>query len=641
MKRKYYFLFFLFITNFCAKLIAQTKKLDSLITITQKGKPEQQVEALTAICNLLMYDKPQEAKLYAIKAIDLANNINYKPGLGDAFNRLGIVYDISGKYDSSIFFYEKALVVYNDIKNLKGRGSAINNLGLIYWNKADYDKALTYFFDALKDFETIKNDQFTANALNNIGMVYYDIKKYQQSLQYHFKAKVVYEKLNDPYLLGAVCSNLGNVYTNMIRYDSAEYYFRLAIKKQLEAKDDYGLSIAYNGFAGILSDKKEYDSALKYFDKALVIKKDLEEHIGESSIYTQMATVYKKINNKVLELKYLNLAKDVAEQNGFNKDLISIYSYLSTYYEKSDVSLSLSFLKKHNAVKDSVFNETSNKQITELNTKYETSKKEQQLILQQVEIANKNYLVWAITCGTLLLTIAAFSFYRKKQAQNKMNLNVEVMRQQDIATKGIIVAEEKERKRIAADLHDGVGQMMSVAKMNLSAFENELPFKNEMQKNNFEKIINLVDESCKEIRSVSHQMMPNALLKSGLANAIKEFIDKLDSRILKVNLYTEGLNERLDSNIETVLYRIIQECVNNVIKHSGANTLDISLIKDTDGIAATIEDNGSGFDIKNKEKFEGIGLKNIISRVQFLKGTVDFDSSVGNGTLVAIHIPFI
>jgi signal transduction histidine kinase len=352
-----------------------------------------------------------------------------------------------------------------------------------------------------------------------------------------------------------------------------------------------------------------------------------------------MATVYKKINNKILELKYLNLAKDVAEQNGFNKDLISIYSYLSTYYEKSDVPLSLSFLKKHNAVKDSVFNETSNKQITELNTKYETSKKEQQLILQRVEIANKNYLVWAITGGTLLLTIAAFSFYRKKQAQNKMNLHVEVMRQQDIATKGIIVAEEKERKRIAADLHDGVGQMMSVAKMNLSAFENELPFKNEMQKNNFEKIINLVDESCKEIRSVSHQMMPNALLKSGLANAIKEFIDKLDSRILKVNLYTEGLNERLDSNIETVLYRIIQECVNNVIKHSGANTLDISLIKDTDGIAATIEDNGNGFDAKNKEKFEGIGLKNIISRVQFLKGTVDFDSSVGNGTLVAIHIP--
>jgi signal transduction histidine kinase len=134
-------------------------------------------------------------------------------------------------------------------------------------------------------------------------------------------------------------------------------------------------------------------------------------------------------------------------------------------------------------------------------------------------------------------------------------------------------------------------------------------------------------------------MMPNALLKSGLASAVKEFLDKLDNRVLKVNLYTEGLNERLDSNVETVLYRVIQECVNNVIKHSGASSLDISLIKDKDGIAATIEDNGRGFDTKDRQNFEGIGLKNIASRIGYLKGTVDFDSTPGQGTLVAIHVP--
>lgn len=222
-----------------------------------------------------------------------------------------------------------------------------------------------------------------------------------------------------------------------------------------------------------------------------------------------------------------------------------------------------------------------------------------------------------------------------------MNLQAEVMKQQDLATKAIINAEENERKRIAADLHDGVGQMMSAAKMNLSAFENEISFKDETQKVYFDKLIGLVDESCREIRSVSHQMMPNALLKSGLASAVKEFIDKIDTKIIKINLYTEGLNERLDGNIETVLYRVIQECVNNVIKHSGADKLDISLIKDADGIAATVEDNGKGFDMNDKLKFEGIGLKNITSRIEFLKGSVDFDSSPGKGTLIAIHVPFV
>jgi two-component system, NarL family, sensor kinase len=301
--------------------------------------------------------------------------------------------------------------------------------------------------------------------------------------------------------------------------------------------------------------------------------------------------------------------------------------------------LSYEYYKKYSVVKDSVFNENSNRQITELNTKYETGKKEQQLQLQRSEIKRKTYLLWGSAIAALLLSIAVFSYFRKRQLQNKIMFQAEVMKQQDLATKGIIAAEENERKRIAADLHDGVGQIMSAAKMNLSAFETEIPFKDQHQKIQFEKIIGLVDESCKEIRSVSHQMMPNALLKSGLASAIKEFIDKIDNRVLKINLHTEGLNERLETNIETVLYRVIQECVNNVIKHSGANTLDISLIKDKDGIAATIEDNGKGFNTKEAGKFDGIGLKNIISRVEFLKGTVDFDSSPGSGTLVAIHVP--
>ena len=213
------------------------------------------------------------------------------------------------------------------------------------------------------------------------------------------------------------------------------------------------------------------------------------------------------------------------------------------------------------------------------------------------------------------------------------------MKQQDLATKAVIEAEENERKRIAGDLHDGVGQMMSAAKMNLSAFEDRIQFATTEDKLGYEKLIALVDESCKEVRAVSHNMMPNALLKAGLASAVKEFIDKIDSRVLKVNLYSEGLNERLDGNVETVLYRVIQECVNNVIKHSGANQLEISLVKDADGIAVTIEDNGKGFDTTQKSKFEGIGLKNIKTRIEYLKGTVDFDSSPGQGTLVAIHVP--
>ncbi len=182
--------------------------------------------------------------------------------------------------------------------------------------------------------------------------------------------------------------------------------------------------------------------------------------------------------------------------------------------------------------------------------------------------------------------------------------------------------------------------MMSAAKMNLSAFESEIIFNNAEQQQTFEKIINLVDDSCKEVRHVSHNMMPNVLLKNNLASAIHDFIDKIDKKTLEVHLYTDGLEERLDANTETVLYRVIQECVNNVIKHSDATSLDISIIRDRDSISATIEDNGKGFDMKDKEKFEGIGLKNIRTRVEYLKGSVEFDSVPGGGTAVSLHVPW-
>lgn len=126
-------------------------------------------------------------------------------------------------------------------------------------------------------------------------------------------------------------------------------------------------------------------------------------------------------------------------------------------------------------------------------------------------------------------------------------------------------------------------------------------------------------------------------LKNGLGNAVKDILNSIDSSVLKVNLYMEGLNGAVDSNVDSLLYGIIRECVSNVIQHSGAGELDISLIKDNDGIAVAIEDNGKGFTVK--EKTGGTGLENILARVNDLNGIVDIDSAPGKGTLVAIYLP--
>ena len=576
--------------TYCAG--AQDKKIDSLLRVSKGTNKKEAVKALNNLVNILVYDKPNEAKQYAFQSMQLAAEIDDEAGLADAYTRIGIAYDVSGQYDSSIYYDEKALVIYNKLDAPKGRGSAQNNLGLIYWNMGDYDKALDCFFKALKDFETIKNDQYTANALNNIGLVYDDIKKYEDAIQFHYKAKEVYERINDPYLKGAVYNNLGNTYSSLKKFDSAEVYFKKAIDQQLVAKDDYGLSIAYSGYGTLMEEKGRLPEAKQYFEKSLLLKRNLNEVSGETILMINLANIQQDLGHNDSAIILLQKAQQLAEKNDLKKEQISIYYKLATILETSDPKQAFAYFKKYDEVKDSVFNENSNRQITELNTKYETGKKELKLKEQDLLLARKNQLIAGIIGSVILLLLISFYFYKRHRFKQAQQLQQERMLQQDAATRAVMTAEENERRRIAAELHDGIGQMMSAARMNLSAFEQEIDFKSGQQKKAYENVISLVDQSCREIRSVSHQMMPNALLKKGLTEAIREFLDRIDSRILQVSLHTEGLNEKIDSQTESVLYRVIQECVNNVLKHASASALDISLIRDADGIAITVEDKG-------------------------------------------------
>ncbi|MEP6847058.1 MAG: histidine kinase, partial [Panacibacter sp.] len=269
-----------------------------------------------------------------------------------------------------------------------------------------------------------------------------------------------------------------------------------------------------------------------------------------------------------------------------------------------DYAGGLKYFEQYDSIRNVLQENEQFAAVAEAEEKYQSAKKEKQIQQQQFEIKQRNYWIIGISVLLLLGGLLGYSYYRRYRLKQQAHLHHEIIKQKDLATRAVIEAEERERKRIASELHDGVGQMMSAAKMNLSAIKSNLSFISGDQEHNFDKIVGLIDESCQEVRTVSHNMMPNALLKAGLAAAVREFIDKIDEHLIKINLYTEGLNQRIDSNIETVLYRVVQECVNNVIKHAGANHLDISLIKDADGISATIEDNGKGFEISGTQNLK-------------------------------------
>lgn len=615
------------------------KKVDSLLLITKNGKVADQIKAFISLSDAVVYEDPKIAKEYASKALKIADKAGIDSGMGDAYNRMGIAFDVSGNYDSAMFFYEKALPVFQKIKNKKGIGSAYNNMGLISWNLADYDKALAYFFDALKNFEEIKNVRFMANVLNNIGLVYSDNEKPLLAIDYHRKALAIYSKSNDNYNMGAVSNNLCIAFDAIKNKDSVRYYNRQAIYYYQLAKDDYGLSMAYGAYAIILKDEKRFDSAKFYLFESLKIKERMEENKGICLTLITLASLSKELNEKDNQLTYLNRAKKIAEDDNLKKELETIFFRFSDYFEKENPALALQYYQKYSSLKDSIFNETKNKQITELNTKYEVEKKEFTLKEQKLTILKKNYLLIAIITGTLLLTLLGISYYRRMRLIEEKKSKEALLKEQQKATIAVLQAEEKERKRVAAELHDGVGQMMSVARMRLSQFEELAHANGSEYSEKYEHLAELIDDSCAEVRNISHQMMPNALLKQGLAKAVRNFITQIRSNKLFINLDTEGLDENLPQNTSAMLYRIIQECVNNVIKHSEATSLDISILKNETQITATIEDNGKGFDSSKLNFVEGIGLQNIRDRITFLKGELEIHSQPGKGTLIAIYIP--
>ena len=362
-----------------------------------------------------------------------------------------------------------------------------------------------------------------------------------------------------------------------------------------------------------------------------------------SEAQTSTDSVLIKANN-LLQIKETNQAILLLDEtiktipNNLNKQ--SALQLLSkAYSKKGDDAKALSTLNEMMVLKDSLIKIETTQTLDALRAGYEADKQEKELALQKAKINQQQVIILAISICSLLSLGLVFLYFSRKKNALKNEMATAILKEKNNAAMAILAAEEKERKRIASDLHDGIGQMMSEVKMNLSSLAYKLTSLTPQEAALLEKTMALTDESCKEVRTVSHNMMPNALLKSGLSSAIKTFVDKIDHKKLKVNLHSEGLDNRLPDTVEIVLYRVIQETVNNVIKHAKANQLDIAIIKDVDGLSCTIEDNGIGFNFNDKNLTEGIGLKNIQARITYLQGTVEWDAIPNKGTLVSIHIP--
>lgn len=658
--KKYAFFLCLLYTVAGSGLYAQSPVIDSLLAIANKSTTHDSVKIKLYgdIAWEYMVNDFDKALEYGNKELALANKTKREADIAQAESDIGSVYNRKSIFDTALVHYYKALDIRKKLmQDIKVAG-IYTNIATILNRQSRFEEALEINFKSLKLFEKVGDEAKQAITMGNIGSIYYDLEQNESAEKFYLKALVLARKSKQTVIEGNLLTNLGGIWfekgvkndiiVDETKMDSALYYFLQSEAVLLQANAVYNLSYVYNNIGRIYIQKTDYTKARSFYEKSLANRQMLEDAYGMGLSYLNLAQVESLTHNNVKNIEYLNKAVEIFLKLRNYLNLKQAYGKLAEAYElKQDYPASLKYYQLYANYRDTIYSEDNAKQLAEMQTKYEVEKKDLELAKNKAELEArerqafiKNIIIGSIILLAILTTIVGVLFYRKKQVEQQARLEQEISAQKEIRTKAILEAEEKERRRIAQDLHDGVGQLLSAAKLNLSNLDSKLPAKNSDQETAMHNALSLLDDSVKEVRAVSHNMMPNTLIKLGLASAVREFITKLgNAPTLKVDLEIVGMDNRLDNQVESVLYRVIQEIVNNIIKHAKASQISMQLVRHETELNVMIEDNGVGFDASNIDEFDGLGLKGIKTRIELLDGSVHFDSTPGRGTTVIIDIP--
>lgn len=538
-----------------------------------------------------------ESIKYQQQAIEICRKNNYDILLAKCLNNLGNISNNRGQYTEALKYYLEALSIFDKNQLEKQTSSTLMSIGNVYADQGNSDLAISYYTKSLETKRKMKDDKGIMNNLVNIGGAYYDKKDYKSCISYFKQALAQAQLLKDIEVQAVCLSNISEVYGKQENYQEALKYALESEKIKLIINDENSLAITYVTLGDIYLSIHQKDKAKVYYEKSMAIGKKLKSH-------------------EIISLTF---------------DALSNMSK-----ENMDFETALHLKDSADASRDSMYSIAKMQEISELEAKYQNEKNRLEIANNELVINKKNTTIGILIALFIGILIILFLIYSRYQLKQKQKLDALLLEEQTKKHKAIFDAEEKERIRIARDLHDGVGQLLSAAKMNLSVMQQEIT--STQQNTHLLNAMNILDESVKEVRTVSHNMVPNALLKQGLAGAVREFIHRIGGNI-KIELEVVGFSNRLDTTIETVLFRVLQELVNNIIKHANANKIVIQLIEHEREISLILEDNGVGFDTNNMNQFKGIGLKNIITRISYINGSVDFDSTIGRGTIVNIEVP--
>lgn len=628
--------------------------IDSLIIEADKHQGKERGEILARLFWEYRGVDNEKASAIANQVMELAIQSNDQILLARAWHIQGLAIASYSEFSKAIQHLETSLEIAQSLQDTSQIASVLNSLGNINHSQSNYNGALDFY---MRRIPYLKENEKTALATNynNIGMIQEAIKDYPKALEYFQKALDMHRATGNKRMEGGTLVNIGIIYFNLKKYDEALVHQKQGVSIIEGVGDKMVLSIAYESIGNIYREQKKYKLAEEAYQESLLLSKALHDTYGIASATRNLGETY--LIEKRYELALVNLKKadDLAQSIGSKSIMMDARKLLAqTYFETQDMRSAYRYLAEHQIIKDSLFNETKSRQIQELQTKYESEIKDQQINLLnsekelQAAALNEERLIRNVSIGSVVM-IALIAFLLIKNYQEKIRnaktlelKNEEISNQQILqlqkdkkleVMEAMIDGEEKERRRIAQELHDGLLGQLAAIKMQFDGMGSE------SNRDKFSYALNSLDGASTEVRRIAHNLMPQILLKYGLVEALVEFV----GNIKRANYFTitfthSGIAQRFNPIIELSLYRTIQELTNNIVKHAKASVVVIQLNLIHDLLMVTVEDNGVGFIVDNAKPTGGIGLGNVISRIEYMGGKIDIRSDLGKGTYINIEI---
>ena len=623
---------------------AQIEKRYILLRQLSPAKEDtNKVMLLLKIADAYESNNQDSSIFYLEKLKQLSHSLKFTRGLYLYYEHSAIVFFTKGNYDIAMQQSKEALSVARELNDSNLIINILANTGIVYQYTGQYDKQLEYSLQALALIEKRNQKEKLSSMYQNIANAYFNLNKYQQSVEYCMLSLKLYKETGNNSYTNRLYATLGQNFAMLKNTDSALYFYNKGLIESIKLEDNYAAASIYGYMANTYADRSDFKAMFKVAEKSLTLSKELQSRqILASSLYNMANASYFNGDN-IAAKKYINDALSIAVKDSLKDELKNIYTVLSFIAARDgDFKASYQAKQKGDSIQQLFLNEQVIKSTTELEKKYELEKKNGQIILQQAQL-EKTKILNVVLIGSvailLIISILGYTSYQQKQKFQQQRISELETQQQLTATEAVLKGEEQERTRLAKDLHDGLGGMLSGIKYSFNTMKGNLIMTQENALA-FERSMDMLDSSIKEMRRVAHNMMPEALVKFGLDTALKDFCNDINlTGVLRISYLSINVeNVMIDQTTAITVYRIVQELINNTIKHSGAVNAIVQLTKSNDILSITVEDDGKGFDKNLLNAAKGIGWSNIQNRVDFLKASLDVKTENGKGTSVLIEL---